>query len=260
VNTPKKSLIEARITYLWGFNEIWFRDGDNAGIVPSKKEITLNSPLFGVYGETFLRDDVAVRVQGRMNVPFQRRNDFLFGGTALGWDVEARYIAGDIAVIYHLGLRKTPYMAGLVAGYRFNDFSYRSVRDTAPGGVFDDHLEIHIPYLGVYYAHVNFIRSVVRLDLHASPLTLCRYQGERNLGGAEPLRIKGHSVTGFWYEAFFSWSIPAGRNALVGLFAGYDYLELSGGATVSTPIRSTRFSMDSRCNLISAGLVLTYTF
>jgi hypothetical protein len=256
----KRRLLEGRIAYFWGFHEIWIRDGDNAHIPPSKKEITLNSPLFGVYGETFLREDLALRVQGWMNIPFQHRNDFLFDGTALGWEVEARHIGVDIAAIYHLGLRKTPYMAGLVGGYRFNDFSYRSLRDIVPQGSFDDHLEIHIPYLGVYYAHVNFIGSVVRLDLHASPLTLCRYEGERNLQDAEPMRIKGHSVTGFWYETLFSWSIPAGRNSFVGLYAKYDYLELSGGATVSTLTSSTRFSMDSRHNLIRTGLIVTYTF
>ena len=33
----KKSLIEARAGYLWGINEIRFRDGDNAIIAPERK-------------------------------------------------------------------------------------------------------------------------------------------------------------------------------------------------------------------------------
>ena len=34
----KKSLIEARGGYLWGINEIRFRDGDNPSIAPGKKD------------------------------------------------------------------------------------------------------------------------------------------------------------------------------------------------------------------------------
>ena len=59
------------------------------------------------------------------------------------------------------------------------------------------------------------------------------------------MQIEGHSVTGFWLESVFGWSVPLTENALVGLFVKYNYLELSGGATVKTGLSETRFSMDS---------------
>ena len=76
--TGQSSIVEGRFGYLWGFNEIWLRDGDNSLIAPAKKEVTLNSLAFGLYGETFLLSDLTARVQAWINVPNESGNDFLF--------------------------------------------------------------------------------------------------------------------------------------------------------------------------------------
>ncbi len=72
-SSGKKSMLEARAGYLWGFNEILFRDGDNANIVPGKKEVGLDSIIFGLQGETFATDDLAVRAQAWINIPHENQ-------------------------------------------------------------------------------------------------------------------------------------------------------------------------------------------
>lgn len=256
----KRSLLEARGAYMWAFNEIWLRDGDNPNIRPARKEVTLNSPAFGIYGETFFMSDLAGRIQAWINVPIDQRNDFIFDGLALAWDTQARYVAADLSVVYHFGLGGTPYQAGIVGGYRYNDFDYRSVRNANPAGTFRDHMSVHIPYLGVHYAHRGFVGGLVRLDLIWSPLTLARYEGIENRLQTPLKQIVGTSITGFWFDSYLGWSTPVGEKILAGVFAQYSYLELSGGAKVEAGVSSTRFSMDSRHHLIFSGLTLSYAF
>lgn len=254
----KKSLIEARAGYVWGVNEIRFRDGDNAIIAPGKKELNVNGLIFGLQGETFAMKDLAVRAQAWINIPQELRSDFLLDRTRRSWDTRAQFFEADLSIIYHLGLGGMPYTAGLTAGYRFDNFDYKSTL-VAGAGTFNDHIHVHIPYLGIYYAHSNFVGSVVRLDVLSSFFTLARVDAAQDLAGSIT-QIDGQSLTGFWFESFFGWSRPIGRSAFLGAFAKYNYLGLSGGATVERDNSSTRFSMDSWHHLFMAGLTATYTF
>ena len=254
----KKSLIEARAGYLWGVNEIRFRDGDNSNIAPGKKELNVNGLIFGLQGETFAMKDLAVRAQAWINIPQELRSDFLLDRTRRSWDTRAQFFEADLSIIYHLGLGGMPYTAGLTAGYRFDNFDYKSTL-VAAAGTFHDHIHVHIPYLGIYYAHSNFVGSVVRLDVLASPFTLSRVDGSQDLTSSIT-QVDGTSLTGFWFESFFGWSRPVGRNAFLGAFAKYNYLGLSGGATLERDDASTRFSMDSWHHLFIIGLTATYTF
>jgi hypothetical protein len=267
---------------MWGVNALWLRDGDNDNSPAGKKEISLESPVFGIQAETrAITDDLALRVQGWINLPQTTRGDFMLDRsaeaertlTARSWETESRYLAADVAAIYHLGpfgshLNRLgsigmPYTAGLVAGYRYTNFDFRSTRSAPPTGTFHDHFHIHIPYIGVHYAHEDFAGSLVRLDINASPFTLSRMDAERQLTGVIT-QFEGESVTGFWFESFFSWSKPVSDGAYIGMFVNYNYLELSGGATVdraqSGVLNSTRFSMDTIGHLIMAGISGVLTF
>jgi hypothetical protein len=259
-------MIEARAGYLWGFNQILFRDGDNDGILPGKQKLDLDSMIFGLQGETFATEDLAVRAQAWINIPHENRSDFFLdrslGGTPLGWlgwDSQVRYFQADLAAIYHIGLRGMPYAAGLVAGARYNNFDSFSKRVSSPTGTFRDHLHIYIPYTGVYYAHNDFLGTVMRLDVFFSPFTFSRLDAEENLAGTVT-HIDGHSLTGCWFETLFEWSAPLGDSVLLGALAKYNYLVLSGGATLTRNGSSTRFSMDSWHHLFVVGLGLTYMF
>jgi len=256
----KKSMVEGRFGYLWGSNEIRLRDGDNGNLFPSNRQVALDGLLFALQGETFILEDLAVRVQGWINVPWQIRSYSNVDQSARSWDTWGQYVAGDLAAIYHFGLGGMPYAAGLVAGYRYNNFDYQSKTVGQPAGTSEDHFHIHIPYLGVYYANSAMIGSVVRLDILASPFALTRFDAQRR-GQGSVTNIEGHSITGVWFESYFQWSWPVSRNALVGAFAHYNYLQLSGGATeVRAQRGSTRFSLDSRHNLFMTGITATYTF
>jgi hypothetical protein len=265
---PKNSLLEAGFGYSFGFNKILLRDGDNANFAPIKKEIGLDSLAFAVQGETFVTSDLSVRIQGWINVPEKIRSDFVLyppspatnlATATTAWDTSARYIEGDLSASYFFGLHGMPYAAGLTVGYRYNDLNYESVQVSAPSGTFYDHFQVHIPYLGVYYAHTGLIGSVVRLDLLISPITLARLDSNR-LQVPLPVQIDGHAVTGFWFESFFDWSVPVSNGAFLGAFAKYNYLELNGGATMMNAVQSTRFSMDSRKHLFITGINLSYRF
>ncbi|MGO9570200.1 MAG: hypothetical protein ACLP5H_21940 [Desulfomonilaceae bacterium] len=255
----KTSLIEARAGYLWGMNEIRFRDGDNAIIAPGKKELNVSGVIFGLQGETFVMRDLAVRAQAWINIPEALRSDFMLDRTRRSWDTRTQFFEADLSIIYHLGLGGMPYTAGLTVGYRFDNFDYKSTLVAGLGGSFHDHIHVHIPYLGIYYAHSGFVGSVVRLDVLASPLTLSRVDGAQDLAGTIT-QVDGQSLTGFWFESFFGWSRPVGRSAFLGAFAKYNYLGLSGGATLERDNSSTRFSMDSWHHLFVTGLTATYTF
>ena len=277
--SERSSLLEARVGYLWGTNAIRFRDGDNDNSPAGKKEVSLESPLFGVHGGTRLKDDLAVRVQAWINLPQKTRGDFYLDRSSAGtltsraWETGSRYLAADIGLIYHLGPFGShinylgtvgmPYTAGLVAGYRYTNFDYTSTRSAPPTGTFHDHFHIHIPYLGVHYAHEKFVGSLVRLDVLASPLTLSRLDAERHLTGVIT-QIEGESVTGFWFESLFSWSWPVSDGVFLGMTATYNYLELSGSAAVDRAeagvLNATRFSLDSITHLISIGVTGVVTF
>lgn len=278
--SQKKSMLEARVGYMWGVNAQWFRDGDNANTPSGKKEVSLESIVFGVQGETRRFENLALRAQAWINIPQASRGDFLVDRapasgvlTARSWETESLYFATDIAAIYHLGpfgahINRLgnigmPYRAGLVAGYRYNNFDFTSHRTATPSGNAEDHFHVHIPYLGVHYSNEDFGGSLVRLDMNASPLILARLDGERNLPG-QATEIEGQSVTGFWFESLFSWSWPVSDGAFFGVFVKYNYQELSGGATVKQVqggvLNSTRFSLDGITHMAVGGVTGVVTF
>jgi len=277
--SKNRTMIEARTGYLWGVNALLFRDGDNGNSPPGKKEISLESPLFGIQGEGRIKDDLAVRVQGWINLPQETRGDSVFDRTQAGsltarsWDTQSRYLIGDISLAYQLGPFGTypnrdggigmPYSAGLVAGYRYNNFDYQSTRSAAPAGTAEDHIDVHVPYIGVHYANENFAGSLVRLDILASPVTLSKIDAERQYSG-ERTEITGQSVSGFWFGGLFAWSWQVSERAFLGIFVTYNYLELSGGATVNRvsagTLFSTRFSLDSVSHVTATGLTGIVTF
>ncbi|MFC1836558.1 hypothetical protein ACFL2Q_17840 [Thermodesulfobacteriota bacterium] len=255
----KTALIEARSGYLWGANEVCLRDGDNYNVPPMKTNVDLAGLIVGLQGEKFLLKDLAVRGQGWLNVPDQTSEDFFFNSSRRISDVNVRYIGVDLSLIYHFGIGGAPYSAGMVAGYRFNNFDQRSDGSVDGGSLSNDSAYLHVPYLGMYYADGQFVGTVVRLDILASPVVLARVDAKRDFLGT-PMRIDGHSILGMWIECFFGWSIPLSDDALVGVFARYNFIELSGGATAVTGGASTRFSMDTRGHLLDSGISITYTF
>ena len=266
----QKSLLGLGFGYSFGFNWVLLRDGDNANFPPTKLDIPLDSLTFNVQGQTFLTSDLAVRVQGWINIPEKIRSDFVLypatptvtpglTPTITSWNTTARYIEGDLSASYFFGLHGMPYAAGLTVGYRYNDLSGDSVQVSAPSGTFQNHFQVHIPYLGVYYGHTGFLGSTVRLDMLASPITLARLDSNR-LQVPLPVQISGSSVTGCWFETLFDWSVPVARGAFVGAFAKFNYLELNGDATMMDAVQSTRFSMDSRKPLFVTGVNLSYRF
>jgi len=258
--SSKTGFAEARFGYLWGLNVINLRDGDNALIPPSKREIELQGLLFGLAAGKFFTQDLGARVLAWIDLPQQVRCDFFIVRMEGSWEVRPRYIAADIAGIYSIGPPGMPLTAGLMAGYRYTDLDYDSRTASQPAGTLQDHFQIHIPYLGVYYANTAMIGSVVRLDVIFSPLTLSRLDSNGSWSGMVT-QIQGASVTGQFFETYFNWSWPLSESVLAGVFGSYTYLDLSGGATVVRGGRaSTRFSMDSNYNIGLAGITLTYTF
>jgi len=275
----KKSMLEARAGYMWGWNEIRLRDGDSPNLLgsphirPSKKEVILDSLALGLHGERFFTEDLAFGVQLLGNVPTENRTDFFFDTlgpdrdprVARAWDTRARYLSGDLSLAWYLGLGGAPYRAGLVLGYRYTNFRYDSNRNSSPeAGTFRDDMHIHVPYVGIHYSHVRFAGTVVTLNLSWSVLALSRYDATRQLPGDFPnpvtTYIDGHSLTGKWFDSMLGWYVPVSSTATVGIFARYNYLELSGGATAKSGVPSTRFSLDSRHHLIFCGAGVTYVF
>jgi hypothetical protein len=263
VSVPKgkSSLIEGRFGYLFGFSELRLRDGDNANstnIAPMRRDIDVTGLYFELQGETFVSRNLAVRAQGWVNVPEKKPNDF-YDPQMFAWDTKTRFLGGDLAAVYHFGIGGTPYAAGIIAGYRYQDYDLKADRKNAPGGIYYEHTSVHIPHLGVYYAHSDFLGAIARLDISASPLALSLVDARRHLGSVIT-EIDGHSVTGVWFEGFFQMALPISEGGLLGAFTRYNYLELSGGATVETGLASTRFSMDSRYHLFAIGITAAYTF
>ncbi|HMK33799.1 MAG TPA: hypothetical protein VK463_01945 [Desulfomonilaceae bacterium] len=258
-HTYRQTLVEARLGYLWGWNEIRFRDGNNGLAPPGKTMVQLNSPLFGVMAGT-ASGDLAFRAQAWINIPTEWDTNFYVNRVSERWNTQAAYFEADVSAIYQLGLGNMPYTAGLMAGYRYNQLDFASTRVPNSPARFDDHFHVHVPYLGVYYAHDNLLGSVVRLDLLASPVTFALVDSKGLLNGS-PMRVDANSVMGRMYELLFEVSRRVGDSSLFGLFVKGSYLELDGGATFTSPLfRQTSFSMDSRTGSVVAGLSGVYSF
>lgn len=240
-------------------NEIWVRDGDNGHISPFKKEITMNAPALGILVETFARKNLAIRAQGWAGYPSDHRNEFYLDRTRTAWDTDARYLSADIAAVYHLCLSPMPYTAGIIAGYRYYNFDYPSESVAAPLGTFHDHMQVHVPHLGVYYAHSQLLGSVARFDFLASPFAVTTIDSER-VQGADSMNVEAHALTGIFLDFYTAWSRQLTESLYLGAYGRYNYLELSGGATVRRDAQSTRFSLDSRHHIFMTGIDVGYTF
>jgi hypothetical protein len=264
----KSSIFETRLTYLWGFQDIKFRDGDNGLIPPSKRVIQLDSPMIGLSAGFFGSKDLAFRVQGWANIPVERRNEFLFTDGApqtaaipryFAWDTQPRYLEADVSLIYLFGLGNMPYAAGILAGYKYKDFRYESRRVLPNTGTFNDYFHIHVPYTGIYYANTTLGGSFMRMELIYSPFTLARLDSVENIGGYSTF-VDGNSMLGTNVQVLWTWSIRPSGSLLVGAFGAYDFLLLAGQAKVQAGARSTRFSMDTRQNVFILGIEATYNF
>jgi hypothetical protein len=255
----KHSMLEGRCGYLWGWNEVRFRDGDNGLIRPSRRLVTISGPVFEADGETFVRRDVSLRLQGSINLPTASRDLWRLGSLDSTWDTEARIVKGDISAAYHFGPISMPYSAGLVAGYRYYNLLNKSDAKGLFGGSFTDNTHLHVPYFGICYSHTDFGGSLVRLDVLVSPLTMATMDWDGSSAGPSS-RVDGHSIMGTLVEVGFRWSTAITQNILAGAFAKYTFMDLSGGATVETTGRSTRFSLDGTSHLFVVGGSTTFTF
>jgi hypothetical protein len=262
---PKESMIEARAGYQWGFHEIRWRDGDNPNfppgprIGPGKMVVPLDSIMFGLQGETFVSTDFALRAQVWTNITQQMTGDFYYNDVGRGWSTSARVLEADVTAIYHLGLRGTPYAAGLTGGLKYNNFDYSSKRTGNASGTIQNHMHVYIPYTGVYYAHNDFLGAVARLDVSFSPLTILSLDAEQRLD-TTITTFDGLSITGCQFGSNFEWSYAASESFLLGAVAKYDYQAVSGGVTLKTGDRSSRFSLDTWRHTIFGGISFTYLF
>ncbi len=266
---PKnKSIVEARVGYLWSTNEINLRMGDSEFVLPSKRKLYLDGPFLGLQVGTFALTDLAVRAQLWTNIPLQSRANFLFQDISRvtdmqAWDTRAWLLEADLSAIYHLNLGPMPYSAGLMGGYRFYLGQYHSKRVRSRADHFDDNYRIHVPYVGLYYAHTELLKSLVRLELAISPITFTQLDSTKEFSSSgDRIRptISGSAVFGQWFDSLFEVSKPIGDQAFLGGFLKFTYINTSGSARVDIQDRTTNFSMDLRHLLFSAGLTGTYTF
>jgi hypothetical protein len=271
-HSEDKSIFEARAGYLWGYNEFRFRLGNNSNIAPGKKSIILDSPVFGLMGGTFVMKDLAIRGQASINVPLEWRNDFILDGRTLAWDTAPRLIEADLAAIYHFGLGGMPYSAGLLGGYRFYKYDTESHRVNNSSSNASDHMQIHIPYLGVYYTNANLVGSLVRLDLIWSPIILSRLDAVQFLTSSPAypssrLEIEGVSLTGQFYELLFEWSAKLSKSAFAGAYLKYNFMDASAHSRIRKTqasqqqmFQETDYLTDMKFNVIETGLAVTFTF
>lgn len=262
----KKTLFEARVGALLGYSELRIREGDNDHVLAGRRNVDFHSWVFSAQAERFITQNLAVRAQGWINIPPAHKSDFFFDG-GVQWRNTTQYAAFDLAGVLHFGRGMTPYSAGLIGGYRFNFFDIYSERPTKDQDEYKERSQVHIPYLGVYYAHSNFLGGVARLDLHASPIVVSTVKGSSltSINSRELRTLDGHSLTGIFFDSFLQWSIPLSDSFLAGAFARYEFLELHSGATVNSHITGrseteTHFSMDSRFHKVLLGLSATFTF
>jgi hypothetical protein len=270
----KKSILGVRSSWMWGCNTQILRDGDNANNGPGKKEITLNSPVFGLVAGTFLGDDTAVRGQAWINVPLEWSNEFYLDfehqsntySGPVAWKTKPQAFQADLSAIYFFDMNYTPYKVGLVGGYKYSYFSFASHRAGSSSTTFHDHFHIHVPYTGVYYAHDNLLGFITRLDLAWSPVLVSQIDSEyrQSSPGQPRTSIDAQSLTGLYLEMFFEISKKVSESSIIGAFFDIGYFELNAGATVkstgSDKYRVTNFSLDSYHTSLLSGLSLTYRF
>ncbi|MEW6352377.1 MAG: hypothetical protein AB1646_25270 [Thermodesulfobacteriota bacterium] len=266
--SKRRDVLECRPGYLFGTNRLQFRDGDNAHIPPSVQDVYLSSAMLGAEVRKFLSKDIGIRAQGSINVPGKSRNEFLlFDGDAVrlgSWKTRYQTVDADVGLVYDFGLGVMPYDAGLLAGFKYQYFEYCSDREDK-SGPFRNAMHVLIPNLGFYYVNSDLAGFRVRFDWAASPAVLSRVFGDGYVGDST-LRVDGHSLTGAWYEASFVVSAPVTEGFGLGVSCRYNYLEITGGATLNSVRRrdglynSTRFSMDSRHHLFVVALSGAYAF
>jgi hypothetical protein len=127
-------------------------------------------------------------------------------------------------------------------------------------------MHVYIPYTGVYYAHNDFLGAVARLDISFSPLTILSLDAEQRLATDSTnsnysiTTFDGLSITGCQFGSNFEWSYAASESFLLGAVAKYDYQAVSGGVTLRTEGRSSRFSLDTWRHTIFGGISFTYLF
>lgn len=255
----KKKMIEARPTYYWGMDETWFRDPNNTFIRSAKMEMTLNSKAVGGQGEFFPMKDLAVRAQGWINFPEKQVNDLLFEGFFRSFETKPEFLSLDVSGIYHLGLSGMPYTSGLILGYRYFDYNYRSDSTWAPNAFFDTKKQMHIPYLGAYYAHTCFLGAVVRFDFCGTPLVISRFNADADWPAADT-NIRGESNWGMFLDSYLQFSWGVGDSFLFGIFGRHNYTEINGRANIDLNALSTDFTMESHIHNFFAGLSATFTF
>lgn len=256
--TQRNSEIELRLGYFTGAHRLFLRDGNNNLITPEKREIGIQSPLLHATGQTRRSSDWLLRLQAWTNLPQTYRHDWLSPSEAQAWDTKALAAGADVSGGYLLGLGGFPYSAAPVIGYRYTTFRYDSTSVGSSQENYDDRIQVHIPYVGVYYDNSDFVNSLVMLDLRTSVLTLAQIDSS-GTQGARP-NLTGNCVFGFWFEAMFSWHVRISERAKMGLFAEYSYLEFTASVTASESRRKTNFHLDSRFHAGSAGVALSYLF
>lgn len=264
------SAVGVRTGYLWGVHEIRWRDGDNGNIRPSRQDINLNSPLFGVWGQTAVGSDRdwELQAEGWINVPTGWPDDFVIDGTNRAWSSTPRIITAAASATYCIspwigmpprkGARPLPY-AGILAGYRYENDAYSSTTPHDPSADFTENFQIHIPYLGISFADAQIGDSVFSATAAYSPITLAQYDGGQHLLGTH-LRIDGSTVTGKWFQVQVNWSFSVGESASLGVVGRYEYLGMSGGVTVTQGANATAFSLDTRSNRFFSGITASYSF
>ncbi len=266
--SKKRDLLQCRPGYLFGTNRLQFREGDNAHILPSVQDVYLFTGMLGVEVRKFLGKDIGIRVQGSINIPDRSRNDFLlFDGESVrvrSWKTRCRAMDADVGLVYDFALGVMPYDAGLLAGCKYHHFEYSSDGEDK-SGPFRNSMHVLIPNLGFYYVNSDLAGFRVRFDLNASPAVFSRVYADGYVGDST-LRIDGHSLTGAWYDTSFVVSAPVTEGFELGVSCRYNYLELTGGATLNSvrlrdgQYASTRFSMDSRHHLFVVALSGAYAF
>jgi hypothetical protein len=255
-----KSMIQGEVGYLWGKHEIGLRCADN-GLLPSgKRTPSMNCAIFGLMGGTFATSDLALRAHARIGLPLTTyRSNFYFNGVALGWDTLPKYFDADLCAIYHFDLGTMPYSAGLVGGYRYMRLEYDSHRTTAWSDSFFDYFHVHIPYLGVYYAHSDLLSSLVRLEILFTPLTFSTIDFTQTLGGVAT-KVDASSTSGQWFNAVFSMSRKLSGGFFAGASTEFLYLNQAASARAQRQESVTSYSLDSRIHSFTAFAHILYTF
>ncbi len=269
-----KYLFEASVGYLWGTNQLRYRDADKPFMPPGRRDLTMDSPIFGIQAGAFLLPDLAIRGQFRINLPQTWGNRFFFVGEnestiqELPWIVKTRYIESDISAIYHFGLGDMPYTAAMVGGYRFYKTDFDSHRPQRWSDSFTDHFQIHVPYLGAYYSHSNLAGALVRFEFLVSPVILCKMKANQIIAGRST-QLDGVSYLGQWMDTTFELSKKIGGGAFVGGLLRYNFINPIARAKAEgfllptdgkTKLHPTDYVMDMRHHLFIGGLTFTYTF